>query len=171
MPAWPIRANNYFTTMNYGNGLSLLTLLEKESIPAGYSGLSASDKTLAQAAACMLMVDGNYGGRGGFYSYYDGQVLMALSVYLDTGGPDTPTGTGSYNCVGKSARATIDKVVDRTIAAQSAGVPAFGNCAGYWGYAGTGCDSSTTQLTIAGLASAKGFYAAKGESADKNRIP
>ncbi|MBX3645314.1 MAG: hypothetical protein KF720_19815 [Rubrivivax sp.] len=165
------RANNYFTTMNYGNGLSLLTLLEKESIPAGYSGLSASDKTLAQAAACMLMVDGNYGGRGGFYSYYDGQVLMALSVYLDTGGPDTPTGTGSYNCVGKSARATIDKVVDRTIAAQSAGVPAFGNCAGYWGYAGTGCDSSTTQLTIAGLASAKGFYAAKGESADKNRIP
>ena len=46
------RANNYFTTDTSGNGLSLLTLLEKESIPAGYNGLDAGDKVLAQNAAC-----------------------------------------------------------------------------------------------------------------------
>lgn len=165
------RANNYFTTFNYANGLTLLTLLEKESIPAGYNGLSASDKLLAQNAACILIDSSSYGDRGGFYSYYDGQVMMGLSVYLDTGGPDTPAASAGFNCTGRSARQTIDKVVDRTLAAQQGGVPAFGNCSGYWDYAGPGCDSSTTQLTIAGLASAKGFYATKGESADKNRLP
>jgi len=167
------RANNYFTAFNYANGLSLLTLLEKESIPAGYNGLTAADKVLAQNAACILIADGNFGARAGFYSYYDGQVLMGLSVYLDTGGPDTPTGVLPYDCTGKSARATIDKVVDRSIAAQTPSPPdpAFGNCTGYWGYAGTGCDSSTTQFTLAGLLAAKGFYSSKGESADKNRIP
>lgn len=166
------RANSYFTTLHYGNGLALLTLLEKENIPAGYAGLTASDQTLAQNAACLLIDDGNFGDRGGFYSYYDGQVMMALSVYLNTGGPDQPAaGPGGYNCTGRSARATINKVVDRTLAAQQGGTPVWGNCAGYWGYAGPGCDSSTTQLTIAGLASAKGFYSTMGESADKNRIP
>lgn len=144
------RANNYFTTVNNGNGFSLLTLLEKQSIPAGYNGLNATDKGLAESAACILISSGAYGARGSFYSYYDGQVLMGLSVYLDTGGPDHPTGCG----VGTSAAATIDKVVDRSVAAQTQS----GVCSGYWGYTGTGCDSSTTQLTIAGLAAAKNFY-------------
>ena len=165
------RANSYFTTDNSANGLSLLTLLEKEGLPAGYNGLNAADQLLAQNAACILIVSGSFGDRGGFYSYYDGQVMMGLSVYLDTGGPDVPTGTGPYSCVGRSARQTIDKMVDRTIAAQTTGVPAAGSFAGFWGYASAGGDSSTTQLTLAGLASAKGFYSAKGESLDKARIP
>lgn len=165
------RANNYFTSYTAGNGLSLLTLLEKESIPAGYSGLGAADKTLAQNAACILIDNGNFGDRGGFYSYYDGQVLMGLSVYLQTGGPDEPAAAPGHNCTGRSARATIDKVVDRAIAAQASGVPATGSCAGFWDYSSPGCDSSTTQLTLAGLSAAKGFYANSGESADKNRIP
>ncbi len=162
-----MRSVNWLTSYTAGNGLSLLALLEKESIPAGYNGLSAADKTLAQQAACLLIDDGNFGDRGDFYSYYDGQVLMGLSVYLDTGGPDTPASGGGYNCAGRSARQTIDKVVDRAIAQQSTS----GACSGFWDYASPGCDSSTTQLTLAGLSAAKGFYTAKGESADKNRIP
>jgi hypothetical protein len=165
------RANNHFTVYTEANGLSLLTLLEKESLPAGYNGLDAADKTLAQNAACILIDGGGFGDRGGFYSYYDGQVLMGLSVYLDTGGPDTPAAPAGYSCVGRSARQTIDKVVDRALAAQTGGVPAAGNCAGFWGYTSTGCDSSTTQFTLAGLAAAKGFYSKMGESVDKARIP
>jgi hypothetical protein len=161
------RANSHFTTYTAANGLSLLTLLEKESLPAGYNGLGAADKLLAQNAACILIDNGSFGDRGSFYSYYDGQVMMGLSVYLDTGGPDVPTAAAGHNCTGRSARQTIDKVVDRALAAQSL----TGACTGFWGYTGAGCDSSTTQLTLAGLASAKGFYASKGESAGPARIP
>jgi hypothetical protein len=51
---------------------------------------TTADKTRARQAACLLIDDGNFGDRGGFYSYYDGQVMMALSVYAQTGGPDIP---------------------------------------------------------------------------------
>ncbi len=166
------RAAGHLTNPDHqATGLSLLTLLEKESIPAGYNGLSAADKVLAQNAACLLITSGYYGDRGGFYSYYDGQVLMGLSVYLDTGGPDQPLPSSGPTCPGRSARQTIDKVVDRSLAAQTQGVPSLGQAPGYWGYAGTGYDSSTTQFTLAGLSAAKGFYSGKGESSDKNRIP
>jgi hypothetical protein len=165
------RANGYFTSDNSANGLSLLTLLEKESIPAGYNGLNAADQTLAQNAACILIDSGTFGDRGSFYAYDDGQVLMGLSVYLTTGGPDTPAAPAGYNCTGRSARQTIDKVVDRALAAQTSGTPTLGGAPGYWGYTGTGYDSSTTQFTLAGLSAAKGFYSDMGESLDKLRIP
>lgn len=165
------RAAGHFTVYTEANGLSLLTLLEKESIPAGYAGLDAADKVLAQNAACILIDNGAFGDRGGFYSYYDGQVLMGLSVYLSTGGPDEPAAAAGHTCTGRSARQTIDKVVDRTLAAQSSGAPSFGGSGGYWGYTGPGYDSSTTQFTVAGLAAAKGFYSSKGESIDKARTP
>jgi hypothetical protein len=170
------RANNYFTAIapgSYGpgNGLALLTLLEKESLPAGYAGLDAADKLLAQNAACVLIDSSTFGDRGGFQAYYDGQVMMGLSVYLDTGGPDEPAASAGFNCTGRSARQTIDKVVDRSLAAQTAAAPTLGGAGGYWGYTGNGYDSSTTQFTIAGLAAAKGFYSSLGESPDKNRLP
>jgi hypothetical protein len=166
------RANNHFTVNTQGNGLSLLALLQKESVPAGYAGLVVpGDKILAENAACILIDSATFGDRAGFYSYYDGQVLMGLSVYLRTGGPDQPAAAAGHNCTGRSARATIDKVVDRALAAQTPGDPATGSCAGFWDYYDPGCDSSTTQLTSAGLAAAKAFYRAKGESADKSRIP
>lgn len=165
------RANSHFTTYTAANGLSLLTLLEKESIPAGYNGLAAADKILAQNAACILIVDASFGDRGGFYSYYDGQVMMGLSVYLATGGADEPAAAAGFNCTGRSARATIDKVVDRSLAAQALGIPVIYGAPGYWGYQGPGYDSSTTQFTLAGLSAARGFYSGMGESADKNRIP
>ena len=154
------RANNYFTTFNYGNGLSLLTLLEKATLPAGYAGLDTDDRTLARKAACLMIDDGNFGDRGSFYSYYDGQVLMALAVYAETGGPDKPGEVfGSYDCSARSVRETMNKVVDRSIAAQTPS----GTCAGYWGYTGTGCDASTTQFTASGLGAAKGYYLTQGD--------
>lgn len=170
------RANSYFTTINPGtygpgNGLALLTLLEKETIPAGYAGLDAADKLLAQNAACILIDSSTFGDRAGFYSYYDGQVLMGLSVYLETGGPDEPVASAGFSCTGRSARQTIDKVVDRTLLAQSPEAPAYLGRGGYWDYTWYGSDSSTTQFTVAGLAAAKGFYSSKGESLDKARKP
>ncbi len=107
-----------------GNGLILLALLEKTG-EGGYADLDADDKTLARKAACILIDDGNFGDRGSFYSYYDGQVMAALSMYAQTGGPDIPGEVfGAYNCAARSVRATMDKVVDRSIAAQTPGVPA-----------------------------------------------
>ena len=81
------RAQNHFTTNTDGNGLSLLTLLEKDIFPAGYNGLDPGDKLLAQNAACILVDSTTYGDRGSFYSYYDGQTLMGLAVYLETAVP------------------------------------------------------------------------------------
>lgn len=154
------RANGAFTTYTGGNGHLLLALLEKHSTPdfgspiVGYTGLSATDKSLADASACLLMNSGNYGGRGGFYTYYDGQTLMALSVYGSTGGPDTPSA-----CTSIGVRATIDKLVDRTVATQGAN--------GYWDYTGPGTDSSGTQYGVAGLAAAKGYYVAMGDPGNR----
>jgi hypothetical protein len=154
------RASGQFTTYTEANGLTLLTLLEKAKLPAGYNGLDAADQKLARQSACILIDNGNFGDRGGFYSYYDGQVLMALSVYALTGGPNIPGEVfSSYDCSARTVRDTIDKVVDRSIAAQSTS----GACIGYWGYAGPGCDSSTTQFTASGLGAAKGYYLGLGD--------
>lgn len=165
------RLNNFYTSYNEANGLNLVALLEKSG-PTGYAGLTDPDKQLARQAACILIDDGSFGDRGGFYSYYDGQVMMGLSVYARTGGPDVPGEVfGGYDCSARSVRATMDKVVDRSLAAQTPGVPSYGGSPGYWGYSGNGSDSSTTQFTVAGLAAAKGYYVDRGESGDKNRIP
>jgi hypothetical protein len=151
-------------------GLLLLALLEKRAgadpndPQLGYSGSPAADQQLARCTARHLVNSGTYAGRGGFYSYYDGQALMALSLYARTGGPDPGV---NADCTGGtvSVRAAIDKMVDRTIAAQTkAGV-----CAGFWGYTGNGCDSSTTQFSAGGLAAGRGFYLALGDPG--NRLP
>lgn len=159
------RSNGYFTSDNEANGLTLLTLLEKTNLPAGYAGLSVPDKALADASACILMTSGNYAGRGSFYSYYDGQALMALSVYALTGGPNNPSA-----CSTSSVRDTINAVVDRSLAQQSKADGSNGGCPGMWSYTGPGCDSSTTQFAGAGLAAAKGYYLGLGDSSPA-RLP
>lgn len=156
---FPTPANNQFNTDTEGNGLTLLTLLEKGNIPFGYAGLVASDQSLARQAACVLMTSSTFGARGGFYAYTDGQVLMGLAVFANTGGPDAPA-----ECVGSSVRSTINTVVDRSVAAQTTGTPAAASYAGYWGYTGPGSDSSTTQFAASGLGAAKGYYLLKGDS-------
>ena len=113
------RTQNYFT--NGGNvnaqGLVLLALLEKHASPdfnapiVGYSGLSGNDghlvsasypsgcpavgcptgdKLLAQYSVQRILDNNNFQ-----YAYYDGNYLLALSLYLKTGGqPDIPNTLG-----------------------------------------------------------------------------
>ncbi|MGD9823981.1 thrombospondin type 3 repeat-containing protein [Desulfobacter sp.] len=164
-----LRNQNAFT--GSGNrearGLCLLALLEKrasadfDAAVLGYANSSAADKALAEAAVFQILTDANYGAARvnsyGFYAYYHGQNMMALSLYARTGGP-LPAGTGFV-----SLRAAIDKLVDQTIAAQTPGLPSTANSAGYWGYSGNGSDSSTTQFAVAGLASAKAYYLSEGD--------
>lgn len=153
------RTNNWFAVDTNANGLSLLALLEKANIPAGYAGLDAADQARADASACILITSGTYAGRGSFYSYFDGQALMGLARYAVTGGPNLPGACAASIGV----RAAIDRMTDRSIATQTAGTAAVGSCAGYWGYASAGCDSSTTQFTASGLAAAKTFYTVAGD--------
>jgi hypothetical protein len=167
-----MRTNNYFTVNTNANGLSLLALMEKRPNPnfdsgfLGYDDLPPADQTLARQAACLVTDDVNWGDRSGFYAYTDGQLLMALSLYGHTGGPDiTGEVFSAYNCAARSTRQTIDKVVDRVLANQTIG----GVADGFWGYTTPGADSSTTQFAVAGLAGAKSYYSETGDPG--NRIP
>jgi hypothetical protein len=149
-------------------GLLLLALLEKRAgadpndPQLGYSGSPAADQQLARCTARHLITSGTYAGRGGFYAYTDGQAMMALAYYARTGGPDPGV---NVDCTGGtiSVRTAMDKLVDRTIAAQQK--TAGHVCNGFWGYTGPGCDSSTTQFAAGGLAAARGYYLFAGDSA------
>jgi hypothetical protein len=152
--------NNWYTNGNNATGLLLLALLEKRPDIGGYNGLDASEQAQADAAAKTLIDGANFAARGGQYAYTDGQALMALSVFSDTGGPDNPN--GSVNNV----RWAIDRVVDRLVANQN---PASSACSGFWEYTGPGCDSSTTQYAVAGLAAAKSYYLNQGDPG--SRLP
>jgi hypothetical protein len=133
---------------SYATGLDLLALLEKRASgdpadpPQGYDGANATDQGRADSAVAYII---NNLVPGGYYAYGDGSSLMALSLYLLTGGPN-PTVIGSHDVL-----AAINTMVDRVLANQTA--------AGYWCYSAPNCnDSSTTQFAVAGLASAKSVY-------------
>ena len=130
-------------------GLALLTLLEQSDInqEGGYDTLDAPDQALA-VTSTRLNIDNPACGPGrSFYAYCDGQMLMALSLFGTTGGPDNVGAT-------LTVRGAIDMLVDRTVAGQTVG----GANNGFWGYTGPGNDSSTTQYAGAGLAAARGYY-------------
>jgi hypothetical protein len=183
------RTNNYFTTGGNvtAQGLVLLALLEKHGSPdfnapiVGYTGLSGSDgvlmgttypagctptaagcptgdKLLAQYAVQRIL---NYDPFGQ-YAYYDGNFMMALSEYLRTGGqPNVPNTMGFATVKDK-----IDKLVDRTLAAQCAGDPTAATVGpGFWNYSGCGHDASTTQYAAGGLAASRDFYTFNGTDA------
>ncbi len=147
-------------TQRQARGIALLALLEKRAGVSpdapilGYDGSSAADKALARDAMVNIMNDTTYGvSRAAFYAYSDGSNMMAISVYALTGGPEVAN-TNNY-----TLRSAMDRLVDRTVAAQS-----VGNInEGYWGYSGPGADSSTTQFAVAGLAAAKTFYLSEGD--------
>lgn len=154
--AWQDANGAYIGSAGQGTGLSLLALLEKRLDPTnpgsptqGYALASVADQAKMDSAVAYIL--GTIVPQGYFYAYGDGASLMALSVYLLTGGP-TP-----------GVQAAINTIFDRVIANQRVG---FGpNSApwpennGYWCYFNDGCrDSSTTQLVMAGLASVKGVY-------------
>ena len=124
-------------------GLVALTLLEKRASadqnaqPSGYLNASPADQARIERVMTYII---NRAAGNNFYAYRDGGDLMALSVYLRSGGPSQ---AGALN--------SIRSVFDRMAANQ--------NDSGYWCYNNGGCnDSSTTQLTMAGLAAARGVF-------------
>ncbi len=133
-----------------GAGLAALALLEKRqsddlgAAAQGYVNALPADQALLDTV--MAYIIGRAQGAA-FYAYRDGADLMALSVYLRTGGPDQA-----------GAWAALIATFDRISANQ--GVH------GYWCYANGACrDSSTTQLVMAGLAAARGVFTDAGEAA------
>jgi hypothetical protein len=161
-----LKAQSAFTStgasQSQTRGLTLLALLEKrasadpDAAHLGYSNAAPADQALAQQAVGLILTDANYGAaRVSFYAYYHGQNLMALALYANTGGPEVNAPPNM------TLRQAIDKLVDQTLATQLTTVGHA--CEGFWSYTGPGCDSSTTQFAIAGLAAAKGYYLQNGD--------
>ena len=140
-------------------GLTLLALLEKraggdpDAPPQGYAGASATDQARMETLVTFML---GYVNSTSFYAYRDGGYMMALSVYLRTGGPEI---------VGAplTLLQAINTLFDRTIANQRTGytdsAAPYPENNGYWCYTNDGCrDSSTTQLVVAGLAAVRAVY-------------
>jgi len=156
-------ANGCASSAGNAAGLVALALLEKRadadpsSMAQGYSGASAADKLKLDEIICYIIVNHT---SPGFYAYRDGANMMALSVYLRTGGPNSA-----------GALASLNTIFDRTMLAQSTVANGYGAGAlGYWCYNNGGCnDASTTQLVTAGLAAARSIYLS-GPFADPGRL-
>jgi len=126
-----------------GAGLTAIAVLEKrqsadpQAPPIGYFNASPQDQGRIEAVMTYII---NRSVGASFYAYRDGADLMALSVYLRSGGPQQA-----------GALQSINAIFDRMANNQSG--------AGYWCYSNAGCpDSSTTQLVMAGLAAARGVF-------------
>jgi MYXO-CTERM domain-containing protein len=126
-----------------GAGLVAIAILEKRQSadsnapPIGYANANAQDQGRIESVMSFIIPRAS---GGGFYAYRDGADLMAISVYLRSGGPQQA-----------AALQAVHSVFDR-IANNQGGD-------GYWCYSGPGCpDSSTTQLVMAGLAAARGVF-------------
>lgn len=124
-------------------GLCALALLEKRQSadqsadPIGYANASAADQARIDAIMAYLIPKQQVVP---FYAYRSGADMMALSVYLLTGGPSQA-----------AALSALNHAFDLTAANQGAH--------GYWCYSNGGCrDSSTTQLVMSGLAAARAVY-------------
>ncbi len=124
-------------------GLVALAILEKRvsadlrADTVGYANSTPVDQ--ARIDRVMASIIGRAPG-GNFYAYRDGSDLMALAVYLRTGGPNQA-----------GALQGVQSVFDRIVNNQAA--------TGYWCYSGPNCpDSSTTQFAMAGLAAARGVF-------------
>src|SRR5688572_13350164 len=132
-------------------GLVALALLEKRAsadqsaAPVGYVNSLPADKVRIDSMVQHLIDTQN----SAFYAYVNGQELMALSVYIRTGGPNA------------GALAALNKAFDET----SSVVPADVNTwHGYWCYTNTSClDASTTQFIASGLAAARGVFGDNGD--------
>ncbi|MFZ4735781.1 MAG: MopE-related protein [Bradymonadia bacterium] len=126
-----------------GAGLAALALLERrqsadaDAPPAGYVNSTPADQ--ARLDRVMPYIIGR-ARNAAYASYRDGADLMAVSLYLRSGGPDQA-----------GALAVVQAIFDRMAANQGG--------TGYWYYNGpAGQDSSTTQFAMAGLAAAKGVF-------------
>jgi hypothetical protein len=125
------------------SGLVALAILEKRvsadqrAAPAGYANATPQDQQRIENTISFIL---NSHLGSSFYAYRDGADLMALSVYLRSGGPNQG---GAANGVA----VLFDRISNNQ------------NGNGYWCYSNGGCDdSSTTQFAMAGLAAARGVF-------------
>ena len=130
-------------------GLAVLCFLERRAsadwgAPAvGYAGMDAADQALVRRAiAYMVGNDAGLTPGGTPYTYQTGSSVMALALYLDTGGPDN---VGAA----RGAGAALQQGVANLVRIQ--------NGAGGWNYGAPAGDNdlSTTQFVLAGLAAAQ----------------
>ena len=157
-------------------GLTLLALLEKRASgiasdpPQGYSGASAADQARMRRVIRYIINSASSQGAG-FYAYRDGGYMMALSLYMRTGGVDKDDGpTTELDGAPLTLIQTLNLVFDRTIANQRKGLGGGDGNNGYWCYTNNGClDASTTQLTLSGLAGARAVYSSGGFAPDAAR--
>jgi MYXO-CTERM domain-containing protein len=125
-------------------GLVAIALLEKRqsadpnAAPIGYANANAADRNRLDQVMTFII---NRSNGAGFYAYRDGADLMAMSVYLRSGGPMQPQAL-------QAIASTFDRIVNNQ------------GGHGYWCYSDGSCrDSSTTQLVMAGVAAARGVFA------------
>ena len=136
-------------------GLVALAFMEKRlsadqtSLGTGYSGA-----TPAYQARIDGMISYIVGTSGfGFYAYRNGQEMMALSVYLRTGGPNP------------GALAALNASFDESYNAVIAGYGSVAAWHGYWCYTDAFClDSSTTQFVVSGIAAARAVFTDNGDA-------
>ncbi len=144
----------------YGDatGLAVLAALEKRadadqnSVSAGYAGANAVNQARIDSGIAYLVANQN----ASFYSYRNGQELMALAIYLRTGGPNP------------GAMAAFNKAFDEASAHVPADVNTWG---GFFNYSNaTGTDASTNQFMMSGLAAARSIYGPSGFAPDAVRF-
>jgi hypothetical protein len=144
-------------------GLVLLALLEKRqsadpnSLAQGYALATPADQQRMRNLVAFILstIDSST-----FYvSYRDGGYLMALSLYLRTGGPDRGAHADLPAALPYDLVGALNAIFDRLMTYQRG--------TGYWCYGPAAApffsfeacdDSSTTQLVMAGLASLRGVY-------------
>ena len=126
-----------------GAGLAAIAILEKrqsadpQADPIGYQNANPQDRDRIDRLMPWII---QRAANNGFYAYRDGADLMAMSVYLRSGGPLQADAV-------QSIAVTFDRIVNN----QGGG--------GYWCYHDGSCeDSSTTQLAMAGLAAARAVF-------------
>ena len=138
-------------------GLTTLAIMEKRAstdqnaVGQGYNGASAIDQGRMRNSIAYIL---NQIDVVPFdLSYKDGSGLMALSLYLRTGGPDRGADPDLPAALPYDLIGAINTIVDR--------FGSYQNAEGYWCYGPSypACpDSSTTQFVVAGLAAVKSVY-------------
>ena len=154
------QADGSFTAGDDGGritGLVLLCFLERRASsdwnapPVGYTGMDPQDQDrVRNAIAYLLRTDPGITGRTAL-SYDTGSSLMALSVYIQTGGPDN---------VGAPITAT--QGIQNGIEGLRRNQVSVGANTGGWDYGAMEGDRdgdlSTTQFAAAGLSAASALY-------------
>jgi len=140
-------------TCQRATGLAMMCMLEKRASadwnapPVGFLGMEEDDQArMRQAAAFLIGLDGALRGESTAYSYGTGSNLMALSLFLASGGPRD---------VG--AAISVEEAVRNGMLGLVATQGSQGCNEGGWNYyqPSTDGDLSCTQFSLAGLSASR----------------